>query len=510
MNAKIRAKPITAGDYRSFLEQTGRPAWVDPTLDADAPITGVWGGDAIAIAQWINKINGRNANYRLPKHTEMMNSSVQRILTASSSPISVWIVSDDRPSRPQLWTSGSIPHPHSIDGVTLAQHVQNDVDQSVSTFYRLLLLARIVNVQVIFHDLWHAQARTYSYRDYLEFESDFDYYFDAIYKAVDLAIDRCIGLISALERNRNHAHIRVLARHLAKALELTQVDYDRVDYDLHDLFRSHDQLLNLGRALRISRNLERTFEHDIVAEVDLNSDSLLDRTLDLDVYRALSLVPVKRNHSPLNELTLRLNPDYARAFGGRTRAEQREQTFAPNPDDWHAVVMGRALSNSLSRVDLSRRIRRSWWRTTGRRAVNLRAWLTAYAQALLTETNAAGADYLISPDTLIEKVRDSRSALLATLDQQKKATYPAWTQCVADRLTEEALSALNQHHPLAADTATAIRLAALCLAAEADDRDAPYLSHSYRAIAAGITLIERRANGQAPVTETIILVTDDG
>ena len=46
---------------------------------------------------------------------------------------------------------------------------------------------------------------------------------------------------------------------------------------------------------------------------------------------------------------------------------------------------------------------------------------------------------------------------------------------------------------------------ALCLATEADVRDANQLGDTFREIAAGVTLLERRANGQTPPTETIIL-----
>lgn len=53
-----------------------------------------------------------------------------------------------------------------------------------------------------------------------------------------------------------------------------------------------------------------------------------------------------------------------------------------------------------------------------------------------------------------------------------------------------------------ADTATAIRLAALCLA---DVRKANQLGETFREIAAGVTLLERRATGQAIPTETIML-----
>jgi hypothetical protein len=64
---------------------------------------------------------------------------------------------------------------------------------------------------------------------------------------------------------------------------------------------------------------------------------------------------------------------------------------------------------------------------------------------------------------------------------------------------------IPRQQPLTTDTATAIRLAALCLAAEADAREANQLGDTFREIAAGVTLLERRVTGQAVPTETIML-----
>jgi hypothetical protein len=51
--------------------------------------------------------------------------------------------------------------------------------------------------------------------------------------------------------------------------------------------------------------------------------------------------------------------------------------------------------------------------------------------------------------------------------------------------------------------ATAIRLAALCLAVDCDDDE--HLGALLREIAAGVTLLERRTGGRAALTKTIAL-----
>jgi len=67
------------------------------------------------------------------------------------------------------------------------------------------------------------------------------------------------------------------------------------------------------------------------------------------------------------------------------------------------------------------------------------------------------------------------------------------------------LPIFTRQQPLTTHTTTAIRLAALCLAAEADAREANQLGDTFREIAAGVTLLQRRATGQAIPTETIML-----
>jgi hypothetical protein len=79
---------------------------------------------------------------------------------------------------------------------------------------------------------------------------------------------------------------------------------------------------------------------------------------------------------------------------------------------------------------------------------------------------------------------------------------------IGSHIQETATPVFNRQEHLTPVLATSIRLAALCLAVEADDRDQRELGEDFRKIAAGVTLIERRANGDDPATEMIILVTE--
>ena len=127
-----------------------------------------------------------------------------------------------------------------------------------------------------------------------------------------------------------------------------------------------------------------------------------------------------------------------------------------------------------------------------------------FSHALAEETGIAGATYVVSPDTLADKVHSGRGALLELLGPSDE-DLPPWAYQVVSNLEKTALPIFTRQQPLTSDTATALRLAALCLAAEADVRDANQLGDTFREIAAGVTLLERRANGQVPPTEMIIL-----
>jgi hypothetical protein len=111
----------------------------------------------------------------------------------------------------------------------------------------------------------------------------------------------------------------------------------------------------------------------------------------------------------------------------------------------------------------------------------------------------------VSLDTLADKVHGGLGALLELIEPPDEATLPPWAYQVVSNLEETALPIFTRQQPLTLDAATAIRLAALCLAVEADTREANQLGNTFREIAAGVTLLERRANGQTLPTETIIL-----
>lgn len=223
------------------------------------------------------------------------------------------------------------------------------------------------------------------------------------------------------------------------------------------------------RVLGIARKLAPANVLELVLDLDFDRDN--DQILDL--ARVLDLA-ISRN----------LDAALVRVLGidlGVDRALDLE------------AVMGRALSHAVTHVL--------------RQTTTTATWPAEFAQAFADEAGIATATYVVSPDLLADKVHRAHKELRELLSPPNKADPLPWGYQVASNLEESALPIFNRQHPLNSDTATALRLAALCVAAEADARQAQQLGNTFREIAAGVTLLERRATGQALPTEAIILAT---
>jgi hypothetical protein len=75
---------------------------------------------------------------------------------------------------------------------------------------------------------------------------------------------------------------------------------------------------------------------------------------------------------------------------------------------------------------------------------------------------------------------------------------------VAQRLEDAAIPVFTRRQPFTSADATRLRLMALALAAEAEGSQLTEAGEKFRAVAAAVTLLERRAAGQSPL-EALIL-----
>jgi hypothetical protein len=137
-------------------------------------------------------------------------------------------------------------------------------------------------------------------------------------------------------------------------------------------------------------------------------------------------------------------------------------------------------------------------------------WTAALTKAFTVAAGGSPAGHIAAdPATLETTLQQSVTSLARTLDKQasgpRASSRPA---IIAERLPQIAGSFLTRAEQPAAGKAAASRLAALCLASEADGMDRTDIGDLFRQVAAGITLLERRAAGQWPAFEVIMLAVE--
>lgn len=121
-----------------------------------------------------------------------------------------------------------------------------------------------------------------------------------------------------------------------------------------------------------------------------------------------------------------------------------------------------------------------------------------------------------------DNLNEAVASFLADMPAERKDHPIFWMSATARRLKEEAESVFTRRAPASRDASASIRLSALALAGEIDElelsragdrswRALPPRSEvgdMFREVAAAITWLERRQNGQAIATEVIMLASD--
>jgi hypothetical protein len=136
------------------------------------------------------------------------------------------------------------------------------------------------------------------------------------------------------------------------------------------------------------------------------------------------------------------------------------------------------------------------------------AWADRCCESLCAPGRGAAP---VSPEDLADTALEARKDLMASYqahnsgDRAYGSGPSAWACLAATELERLAKPVFDRNTPLTPDTATAIRLVALCLAGEMAGRAGGTLSERFRALAAGITLLQRRVAGKWQPTEMIIL-----
>jgi hypothetical protein len=235
--------------------------------------------------------------------------------------------------------------------------------------------------------------------------------------------------------------------------------------DLHQ--SSRDQAATLVRILSLARSLARDMHPEFDRAVALAGDLAFNLDHDLALARASA-----------RDLLVTLH-----RIDGLDRAHSRAL------DRVLALDFGLEPGGALA--------------TTALIAENLLAD-AGFAAEFVTLIGLREPSYQVDPEELATLAESATGTLLEALAQQPAGAE--WAREVATRTAAVAAAVLGGPEPIDQDQATQLRLAALCLAYEADQLG-HVCAESFRRLAVGVTLLERRADGRARPTETIILAT---
>jgi hypothetical protein len=495
--ARVCAAPVPADLYWLFLADTQAPRPDRPCEPrADQPAAGMWGTEAQAFVSWLNTITATAAGIevRLPDHDELAEEAVGGVLAGHlPEPVTgAW-------TQPHLglWLRHGQTHPHELPGAALREAVAADAD--TSSLLPQVLTAAVLDVALrIIGDLEDIRALSRALSDDLAARANSD--------------GQLIDLMQA------HSHAIVLgyahARELTAALAVTRTG-------------AADPGLLSGLGLGPARALADTIAGDLAAAltrahsaaVQLSDFIDLDMSVlsafDFDVARAVELARVHgteldRAHLLARGMLHAPGSGLAAVFGLASAGGLDPALPLPGvgalPLRWIgdgpladtllevlAAVSGTALGTPPGAAP-------------GAAAPASANVCQAFARALTaragvgdaTPLRAALGSPLTGPLrglTSVAARKDGRSADwddAAVLRRLTTATEPLW----------------SVHQPPAADDAAVLRAVSLALAGGgvgvgvAPGADAPGL---LRTVAATVTLAQRRARGESPAGEAIIL-----
>jgi hypothetical protein len=301
---------------------------------------------------------------------------------------------------------------------------------------------------------------------------------------------------NAQEHARDLAHAHV--GELALALDLAQAcDRDRI----FDLTREFDRTCTLARTRVLSHAL------DLDDALKLARADDLDRALDLapadDLARAGDLARylardrrLARELNPGSVLDLAITINEAADRHALWRSLR--DSVLPAFDDAFGFLLGQIFSMTFTEdpaLAIGSPAKSASWTTVVTKA---------FTAAAISEPTGQVA---VNPEALGATLNDAVNSLTKTLE--RSAEMPrAWPAIVAERLELSAGPVFARDERPTTGKATVNRLAALCLASEADGMERTDIGDMFRQVAAGITLLERRATNQWPASETIMLAVE--
>jgi hypothetical protein len=243
-------------------------------------------------------------------------------------------------------------------------------------------------------------------------------------------------------------------------------------------------------------NFEPTRRDKAITAIDAFDANTLDLVGILNLYRVVTdALHFERIPGRAFTLDAVIAEDRGRAReSARELARDRARALDRALADALPWAMGSALSVALAQAQL--------------KAASVDQWLSEFGRAFVETTHIADRTYVVYPSNLRKSLRVALQKLSAAHPRHDDTEPLSWADGVANFLQDTAGPVFERPEHLTPVLATSIRLAALCLATEANNLGDEQLGESLREIAAGITLLERRASGDAAATEMILLATE--
>ncbi|WP_344614295.1 NACHT domain-containing protein [Dactylosporangium salmoneum] len=556
---RVCPEPINSDLYWLFMRDTGTPSPDNPTRLTPQParaVTGARGRDAAAFADWLNTVaaGATNGAYRLPTRLEVEDLAAR---LRRESPhhdtlkSGVWISGGETYAMPSLWIPDGEPEPFNVTGSDLAAAVTADFTMQPDLLNEASLvtcIAALSTILVYIHypkldlelsqvALDFARRRAGDSLRELHREIDLGRGRDRdLARTFDLVVDLIGSLSSIADRTlcgdsdsdlpfgrdfvRFIGHEFGRARDVAFARSRARDARDGAfannrpgarDLDL-DLVRARDRDAARDGARARVRSLARDLARDLAlvrARAARTSGSAIDaRDLASDVSHGGVALAVALARA--REIDLVLGLVRGRNFT-RTRG-----AYGYNPG--FAVNLGRVLDHDLA-LELLLGPDRDYDRDLTVSIGVILAHFGVSPQDRITARPVDESGVRALANTLVHSAGIAQTHVIsvnfdflatavhracAELAVVTKAQGLSIANVLAGRLADAAESIFGRSRALAVGDAMVIRLAALTLAAEANRHHLASTAHIFRAVAAGITLFERRATGQAPMDKIII------
>jgi hypothetical protein len=527
--ARICARAVPSDLYWLFLADTRAPrpdGSCDP--DSELPATGMWGTEAQAFVAWLNSITatGTGIEVRLPRPDELQEEAISSVLAVTLPPpvTSAWTQSPTSPSgraasgpassntassntgssdtgsantgaTPGLWLRPGQSHPHEFTGAVIRQAVA--VDARNTAILPQVLTAAVLDVALdVARDLDDVRALIGALASDLTARA----YSEG--RIVDLMHAHAHAIVltyaHALDLTRSAAITLTCAAppELVRALDLVQARIlaEAVSSDLAGaIAAARSRAVELADAIDVDLKILSAFDFDLAHAVELAGVHAADFELAYSLARSIPNAP---------------DPDLVRVFG-----------LASVPALDPALPLPEVLGLPLR------------WVADGPLASTLLQVLAANAPSgggaappPPGDPHLAFAVALASRAGINEttQLRAALGSPLTDVLQDMTATGSArgegslgWNQATGiSRLTEACAPIYAMHQPPGPIDAAALRAVALALAdgatqpGDATPRGAGPADDArevLRAVAATVTLVERRSKGESRTGEVIIL-----